>query len=62
VIGKLFAELYHLGFTPWSNLTAEEHFLSLRTLLLHMYSAAALGALAKYQCKDYGELRRVQKG
>jgi hypothetical protein len=47
-IGKLFSELYHLVFTPWRETAAEEHFLSLRTLLLHMYSTVALIRLKHY--------------
>jgi hypothetical protein len=47
-IGKLFSELYHLVFTPWRETAAEEHFLSPRTLLLHMYSAVALIRLKHY--------------
>jgi hypothetical protein len=44
--GKLFAELYRLGFTPWRKTPAEEHFLNLRTLLLHINSAVASNAPA----------------
>jgi hypothetical protein len=44
--GKLLAELYHLGFIPWRKTPAEEHFLNLRTLLLHINSAVASNAPA----------------
>jgi hypothetical protein len=36
VIGALFPELYHLVFTACLAICAEERFLNLRTLLLHI--------------------------
>jgi hypothetical protein len=61
-IGKLFPELYHLVSITWRNAPAEEHFLNLRTLLLHIYSAVALDAPAKDRCKQERLERNSKKG
>ena len=57
-MGKLVCELYRLVLR---HVAAEEHFLNLRTLLLHIYDGVALNSLRNFQPDMNKELKEGEK-